>query len=447
MPGFAFAYAMSSATFFTGNDVVDDHEIGAGDRERDGGEITLDVVRRALLERRIGGDHRGVQQDRVAVGRGARDRFGADGARGAGAVVDESPAAKRLLLRRAHDDLRRAVALADPALRLHLLAHDRARRVAVVGVGAVVPDAVHRRPSRPRRRRSTCPAARCRTRSASRRRSRDIAPRPARTRPARRSRSASRRTPAAGRSGTRDSSPRRARAYALNDSPVRAQPACTPLSRSAISGRRCRHEVVIARDVVELDDGRRSRLRPRTCRGTRRCPPGRAPSSVVVIHPICDGSAAAAAAIRAGLFAARHDAVEGRDRRARVDRVADLAVGLVERLAVGGVLRERRHARAGEQQRQPPRSQRAKPHVISVMNPRSLVGKRDRFGNTDAKSAVGTPNHFASVAPYWSTDVVGIQRPRCSASSGPPSASVGYLPKKSPPFTASPMTNWWLPHA
>jgi hypothetical protein len=49
------------------------------------------------------------------------------------------------------------------------------------------------------------------------------------------------------------------------------------------------------------------------------------------------------------------------------------------------------------------------------------------FGNTVARSALATPNQRASVAPYWSTAVVGIQRPRTSASLGPPSARVGIL--------------------
>src|SRR5688572_21034060 len=53
-----------------------------------------------------------------------------------------------------------------------------------------------------------------------------------------------------------------------------------------------------------------------------------------------------------------------------------------------------------------------------------------RFGST-ASSALGSaPNQASSVAAYWSTEVVGIQRPCCShestpTSSGPPSASVG----------------------
>ena len=43
--------------------------------------------------------------------------------------------------------------------------------------------------------------------------------------------------------------------------------------------------------------------------------------------------------------------------------------------------------------------------------PRSAGAKRPRFGKIDGSAVGSTPNHFASVAPYWSTEVVGIQRP------------------------------------
>lgn len=43
-----------------------------------------------------------------------------------------------------------------------------------------------------------------------------------------------------------------------------------------------------------------------------------------------------------------------------------------------------------------------------------------------------TPNHEASVAEYWSTAVVGIQRPM-PVSSGPFTASVGNFPYVPPP--------------
>ena len=66
--------------------------------------------------------------------------------------------------------------------------------------------------------------------------------------------------------------------------------------------------------------------------------------------------------------------------------------------------------------------------VRQPMKPRSGVAKRPMFGNTCTMSTGGTPNHLASVAPYWSIDVVGIQRPTLSASFGPASASCGYVP-------------------
>jgi hypothetical protein len=39
------------------------------------------------------------------------------------------------------------------------------------------------------------------------------------------------------------------------------------------------------------------------------------------------------------------------------------------------------------------------------------VVKFARFGKIVGKSAGGTPNQFARVAAYWSSEVVGIQRP------------------------------------
>src|SRR5580704_779434 len=70
---------------------------------------------------------------------------------------------------------------------------------------------------------------------------------------------------------------------------------------------------------------------------------------------------------------------------------------------------------------------------------RTGVVKFARFGKMVGRSDVGTPNQFAKVAAYWSSEVVGIQRPSLVASSGPPSASVGKVPKKSPPWTPPPM--------
>ena len=37
---------------------------------------------------------------------------------------------------------------------------------------------------------------------------------------------------------------------------------------------------------------------------------------------------------------------------------------------------------------------------LQLMNPRSLVEKYPRFGNTCAIAVALTPNHFANVAPY-----------------------------------------------
>src|SRR5687767_1754008 len=69
-------------------------------------------------------------------------------------------------------------------------------------------------------------------------------------------------------------------------------------------------------------------------------------------------------------------------------------------------------------------------------NPRFVLVKFPRFGNTAVMSASPSPNQRARVAAYCSTEVVGIQRPRAltplSASSGPPSACCG----KGVPFVA-----------
>ena len=42
------------------------------------------------------------------------------------------------------------------------------------------------------------------------------------------------------------------------------------------------------------------------------------------------------------------------------------------------------------------------------MNPTFDDPKLPILGNTNRMSVLLTPNHFASVAAYWSTDVVGI---------------------------------------
>lgn len=61
------------------------------------------------------------------------------------------------------------------------------------------------------------------------------------------------------------------------------------------------------------------------------------------------------------------------------------------------------------------------------MKPRSGLEKRPRFGNTVGISVAVRPNHFASVALYSSTLVVGIQRP-VLVSLGPLTRSSGKLP-------------------
>ena len=57
--------------------------------------------------------------------------------------------------------------------------------------------------------------------------------------------------------------------------------------------------------------------------------------------------------------------------------------------------------------------------------PRSGWENLDKFGKTAPSWLDGTPNQRASVAPYWSTAIVGIQRPSFSASLGPPSVNCG----------------------
>src|ERR1700682_881583 len=64
-----------------------------------------------------------------------------------------------------------------------------------------------------------------------------------------------------------------------------------------------------------------------------------------------------------------------------------------------------------------------------------------------ARSDPATPNHDASVAAYWSTEVDGIHLPLFPVSCGPPSARVGKVPYIALPFTAPPRIIWWPPHA
>ena len=61
------------------------------------------------------------------------------------------------------------------------------------------------------------------------------------------------------------------------------------------------------------------------------------------------------------------------------------------------------------------------------MKPRFAVAKRPIFGSTTGRLVGLTPNQEASVAEYWSTLVVGIQRPR-PVSLGPPITKVGTVP-------------------
>jgi hypothetical protein len=68
------------------------------------------------------------------------------------------------------------------------------------------------------------------------------------------------------------------------------------------------------------------------------------------------------------------------------------------------------------------------PAVAAYTKPNVAGAKECRFGSTLARPAASTPNQLASVAAYWSTDVVGIQRPSVPSSSGPASPSVGQVP-------------------
>jgi hypothetical protein len=81
------------------------------------------------------------------------------------------------------------------------------------------------------------------------------------------------------------------------------------------------------------------------------------------------------------------------------------------------------------------------------VKPRVGTVKLARFQKMVGKSAACMPNHVVRVAPYWSTEVAGIQRPLLPASLGPRSASVGNWPKLSPPCGARPTIHWLLPHA
>ena len=69
----------------------------------------------------------------------------------------------------------------------------------------------------------------------------------------------------------------------------------------------------------------------------------------------------------------------------------------------------------------------ARPDRIDYRKPRYGEANRPRFGKTVGMCVLSTPNHFAIVAAYWSTAVVGIHRP-VLVSSGPPTVNVGHVP-------------------
>jgi hypothetical protein len=79
---------------------------------------------------------------------------------------------------------------------------------------------------------------------------------------------------------------------------------------------------------------------------------------------------------------------------------------------------------------------------------RFLIEKFARFGNTVNNESVGKPIHCMRVAPNWSLETFGTNRPwpAGSASSGPRSTSAGNSPITCPPATDPPMTNQWFPH-
>ena len=58
----------------------------------------------------------------------------------------------------------------------------------------------------------------------------------------------------------------------------------------------------------------------------------------------------------------------------------------------------------------------------------------ERFGSAVASAAGVAPSQAASAAAYWSTAIVGIQRPSLPTSSGPPGTNVGILPYSARPL-------------
>ena len=90
VPGLALASAISSAIEFAGTVGIDHQDVGLRADQADRDEILLGVVVQLLVERGVGGEDAVVaHQQRVAVGRRARDLLGGDVAAGAGPVLDD----------------------------------------------------------------------------------------------------------------------------------------------------------------------------------------------------------------------------------------------------------------------------------------------------------------------------------------------------------------------
>ena len=82
-----------------------------------------------------------------------------------------------------------------------------------------------------------------------------------------------------------------------------------------------------------------------------------------------------------------------------------------------------------------------------------LASKFARLGKMPPSAVSDTPNQRPSVAPSWSTDTSGSKAPLPNWSGLLSKLllllfykpTVGKRPYRSPPFTAPPMTRWWLP--
>ncbi len=88
--------------------VLRQHQVGRGAEQRDRHEILVRVERHALVQQRIDHQRRGAEQQRVAVGPGARRRCDADIAAGAAAVLDHDRLPE-LLRKRIGNDARQDV--------------------------------------------------------------------------------------------------------------------------------------------------------------------------------------------------------------------------------------------------------------------------------------------------------------------------------------------------